>query len=90
MSFGCFGTLGRVLSRLRKACSGGALFAGSVAIAEREEEAFKGVFCTFWERIGKKGCKGVERGATGGVKTRKGAPFRRRPYSASRLVVCAL
>jgi hypothetical protein len=51
VSLGSFQTLGRVLSRGRKAGSGGALFAGRVSIVEREEEAFKGLFCTFWERI---------------------------------------
>jgi len=49
-----------VLSRLRKAVSDGVLFAGKVAIAERGEEAFKRVFCTFWGRIGKRGGKGWE------------------------------
>ena len=52
------GTLRRVLSRLRGGGSSGALFAGRVAIAEREEEAFKGLFCTFKESIGKRGAKG--------------------------------
>ena len=64
----------------------GSLFAGSVTIAERGQTAFNGPLCTLWVRMG----KGVRRGAKGrdrGVKTRKGAPFRRRPYSASRLVV---
>jgi hypothetical protein len=70
---GCFGTLGRVLSKGRKAGSGGALFVGRVAIAERVETAFKRLFCALWVRIGKEGCEGMERGATGGVKTRKGA-----------------
>jgi len=58
------GTLGRVLSRGWKGCSGGALFVGKVSMAERVKEAFKGVFCTFWERIGReggaKGWKGVD------------------------------
>jgi hypothetical protein len=63
----------------------GCLFAGNDMIAELGEEAFKRLFCTLWGRIGKRGGKGWERG----VKTRKGAPFRRRPYSASRLVVFA-
>ena len=85
MSLGRLGTLRRVLSKAGKACSGGALFVGSVAIAERGQTAFKRVFCTFWERIGKRGAKGRDRG----VKTRKGAPFRRRPYSASRVVMFA-
>jgi hypothetical protein len=62
VSLGSFQTFGGVLSRGWKAGSDGALFAGRVAIAEREEEAFKRLFCTLWGRIGKKGCEGVERG----------------------------
>ena len=58
VSLGCLGTLRRVLSKGRKAGSGGALFAGSVAIAERGETAFKRVFCALWERKGKRGGKG--------------------------------
>lgn len=87
---GSFQTLGRVLSRGRKAGSDGVLFAGSVAIAERGEEAFKGPLCTLWERIGKR----VRRG--GKVKDRKrenkkGRPpgVGRRPCSASRVVMFA-
>jgi hypothetical protein len=51
----------RVLNLLLGAQEGGlkgCLFAGKVTIAELEEEAFKGVFCTFWECIGKRGAKG--------------------------------
>ena len=80
MYWGSFQTLGRVLSRSRKACSGGALFAGKVAIAEREESAFKRPLRTFVERIGKRGAKGWGRDGTRGVKTRKGAlPFGKAP-----------
>jgi hypothetical protein len=56
--FGSFQALGRVLSRGRRAGSGGALFVGRVAIAERGQRAFKRLFCAFWESIGKRVEKG--------------------------------
>jgi hypothetical protein len=62
VTLGVIGTLERVLSSGWEACSGGALFAGKVAIAERGEEAFKRLFCAFVERIGKRGGKGRGRG----------------------------
>ena len=65
----------------------GSLFAGNDMIAERGQRAFKRVFCTLWVRIRKRGAKGRKLGRTRCVKARKGAPFRRRPYSALRLVV---
>jgi hypothetical protein len=49
-----------LLSRLRKAGSGGAVFAGKVAIVERGQRAFKRLFCAFVECIGKRGGKGRE------------------------------
>jgi hypothetical protein len=60
VSFGCFGTLGMVLSRGKKGSSGGALFAGKVSMAERGQRAFKRVLCALGERIGKRGGKGRE------------------------------
>jgi len=67
VSLGCLYTLGRVLSRRRRAGSGGALFVGKVAIAEIGQRAFNGPLCTFGEGIGKRGGKGWKRGRKGAV-----------------------
>lgn len=81
-----------MLSKGRKAGSGGALFVGRVAIAERVETAFKRLFCALWVRIGKEGCEGVGMGRDRGRENKKGRPpgVGRRPYSALRLVVFGL
>jgi hypothetical protein len=74
VSFGSFQPFGALLSRGRKAGSNGGLLAGKVDGADERETAFNGPFCAFWERIGKEGCEGAERGATWGVKTKKDDP----------------
>jgi hypothetical protein len=43
---------------LRKASPDGGLLVGRVDGADERETAFKRVFCTLWERIGKEGAKG--------------------------------
>ena len=53
MSFGCLGTLGRVLSRGRKTCCDGPLFAGKVSGADEGEGAFKRLFCRLGKGKGK-------------------------------------
>jgi len=41
------------------------LFADKVKGADEGKAAFKGLLCALWERIGKRGVKGLKLGRTG-------------------------